>query len=421
MRGLGLLLVCAACGDGLPASTADAGPDDPRGLVSLAFLAADGERLVGHRVFFQDRDSSLVLSTRTDAEGRANAFMHPGGFVSLVETRGNSSLIYTYAGVKPGDELTIDQRGTPGNVVEIEVSIPPAAGAITYQLYTSCNHGGSIDLTGAEVQPVHTTIFGCEKLESFLVVAFFPDGMHRYLYRGQVQLQPFASLVFDGSYRDVESTVVTVQNGPPAIVRGFVSQELAGIKLPSTFAELALVAGSGSATVELPRPPGATVATRIDLDNGASIGVHRATLWGPASSITSIDLGGGLRPYTRRPWFERTSNSIRWEESATGRPADSVLVGLGWARFTTVFNYQWVLVGPRGSDAMIQLPVLPEPELNPAEDETPNPFTLVNFSVEGGYDRVRARLLAGWSAGEQWPVDGASGTVIYQELGVGDL
>ena len=138
MRGLGLLLVCAACGDGLPASTADAGPDDPRGLVSLAFLAADGERLVGHRVFFQDRDSSLVLSTRTDAEGRANAFMHPGGFVSLVETRGNSSLIYTYAGVKPGDELTIDQRGTPGNVVEIEVSIPPAAGAITYQLYTSC-------------------------------------------------------------------------------------------------------------------------------------------------------------------------------------------------------------------------------------------------------------------------------------------
>lgn len=421
MRAIGILLACAACGDGLTPIMADAALDDPRGLVEVTFAARDGERLADYPVFFQNRDSTLVLSARTDGDGRANAFMHAGGFVTLVETRGNSSFLYTYSGVKPGDKLTINRRGAPDGLFQIDVSFPPAAGAITYQLYTSCNEGSSIDVSGAEVQPMRATLFGCEATENFLVVALLPQGIRRYLYRGQVQLEQFGDVVFDGSYRDVESSPVTVQNAPPAVDRGFVSQELAGIRLPSTFANLELVAGAGTAIVDLPRPAGATVSTRIDFDAGRTIGVHRAVAWEPASPATSIDLGGGLRSYTLRPWYERTSSSIRWEEASSGVVGDVVIVGAGWVRPSTVFNYQLVLVGPRGPDPMIPIPIFPEPEFNPLDDETPNPFTLVNLSVEGGYDRVRAGLHGSWSAGEPWPVDGPSGRVIYQELGVGDL
>jgi len=388
-------------------------------LVSITLLAGEGERVADWHVFFQDRDSSLVLSTRTDGAGHANAYMNAGGSVTLVETRGNSKFIYTYSGVKPGDDLTVDRRPAPSDSVEIEVMIAPASGAISYQLYDSCGSGGANDVSGAVLIPVRIALFGCADTANLLVVALFPGGGRSYLYRGEVQLHPLGLISFDGPYHPVESSLVVVTEAPPAIERVFVSQELARIRLPQTSASIALLAGAGSAMIQLPQPADTVTATRVDLDDGASIGVQRVTSWGPSSSTTALELGGGLRPYTARPWFDRPSQSVRWGEAPSGIASDLVFVGVAWARFSTSVNYQWILVGPRAPETVMPFPILPEPDLNPSSDDAPNPFTLVNLSVDGGYDRVRPRFLGPWSAGAPWPIDGPTGRVLYQELGIG--
>ena len=78
------LVMVAACGDGLIESTdAAPGSDDGHGVVSVRYLA-DASDLAGLIVYFQNADSTIALATHTDADGYANAFMAPGGFLSLI-------------------------------------------------------------------------------------------------------------------------------------------------------------------------------------------------------------------------------------------------------------------------------------------------------------------------------------------------
>src|SRR5689334_14899213 len=92
MRSLvvGLVLV-AACGDDpvhhLPDAPPppDAAPDGPvSGVVSLT-VTLDGAPQMGVRVIFQNADSSLVMSTTTDATGTAMATMVAGGYVTALD------------------------------------------------------------------------------------------------------------------------------------------------------------------------------------------------------------------------------------------------------------------------------------------------------------------------------------------------
>jgi hypothetical protein len=413
------ILALAACGDGIAPVALDAVVDDQRGLVTFTYLAGDGDQIQDRLVFFQNSDSGLVLSTRTDGTGRADAFMRSGGYVTAIEERGNSKFMFTYAGVEPGDNLVLDRRQPSAGSLELEVSIPGAPEAVGYQLYTSCSFGGSVDLTGADKAPVFVTLFGCAPTVSMLVIALLPGGGRSYLYRGNVLLQTFDRVTFQGPYRAFDTARVQVSAAPPATSSAFVSQEVSGIHLPANFENVALVAGGGVATFQVPAPAGAVITTRVDLDSGFTIGTQRAALWSPASASTTIDLAGGTRQYTARPSFDKTFNGIRWEEAAAGQTANIVLAGVAWARFTTSYNYQWLLIGPRGADPVRSFPVLPEPDLRPTDDETPNPFTLVNFALDAGYDALREDFLGTWNAGDPWRAEGDTGKVLYQELGFG--
>src|SRR5687767_3234453 len=107
MRGQPLLLavMCAGCyGDQLDAPPDAGAIDDPREIVTLQFLA-DAVDLAGFPVYFQNADSSLVTSTRTDSAGRARALMLPGGFVTIALPNGR---MYTYADVRGGDTLVVN-------------------------------------------------------------------------------------------------------------------------------------------------------------------------------------------------------------------------------------------------------------------------------------------------------------------------
>ena len=169
-RGIVFLVMCGGCGDGVLAPDATLPADQRGGLVSVQFLS-DLSTLGDNTVFFQNADSTLVLAGRTTADGRANAFMGPGGIVTLVVTRANLVALFTVIGVQPGDDLVIDERTTlttepPTNLM---IRVPQDPGSGFYDLTTSC---GTADIRGAEVEPIAVSLRDCGGRADMLVRSF---------------------------------------------------------------------------------------------------------------------------------------------------------------------------------------------------------------------------------------------------------
>ena len=171
MRSRGMvatLVTIAACGDGLTETpdAATGGNDDGHGLVSVRYLA-DASNLAGLLVYFQNANSGIALATRTDASGQANAWMAPGGFVTVVVPNGN---LWTYAAVKVGDELVIDERTleTTEQRTTFLLRVPTTPGVDTHLLTTSC---GSSDITGAQDAPMPANPGNCGGITDLLITA----------------------------------------------------------------------------------------------------------------------------------------------------------------------------------------------------------------------------------------------------------
>src|SRR5262245_25587661 len=117
MRWLALVLV-AGCGDGKhnPDAAADMTvmPDAATGPVTLT-ITKEGLPVAGVHVYFQNSNSTLVADATTDAAGHASADMAAGGFVTAinpfdtVQAPTSDDDLRTFAGVKPGDQLVLDQ------------------------------------------------------------------------------------------------------------------------------------------------------------------------------------------------------------------------------------------------------------------------------------------------------------------------
>ncbi|MEJ7601207.1 MAG: hypothetical protein WKG01_25105, partial [Kofleriaceae bacterium] len=183
---LGLLILCASCGDDPVGKLPDAPPQDDAsdaatdGLVSLTVIESFAPR-AGVKVYFQNADSTLVSATVTGTDGVASAIMEPGGFVtaldpfiSLRQELLENHTLRTFAGVKPGDQLKLERSsrdGAPG--VDVSLSIPLDGRAFLYTLYTNCgsyditNGGGSGSGSGSPGGPV--TLYGCGPATDILI------------------------------------------------------------------------------------------------------------------------------------------------------------------------------------------------------------------------------------------------------------
>ncbi|MGN6103703.1 MAG: hypothetical protein ACTHU0_01235, partial [Kofleriaceae bacterium] len=141
------LLSAAACGDDGVHHLPDAPPPpdapDPVQPVTVKITIGD-EPQSGIAVYFQNPDSSLVSAARTDTNGVASALMERGGYVTAIEPfnlpRGiSTSELYTYAGVKPGDQLALHTEGSQSYIsVDVRVPIEPTASG--YYLHNACDN-----------------------------------------------------------------------------------------------------------------------------------------------------------------------------------------------------------------------------------------------------------------------------------------
>ncbi|MBL0219095.1 MAG: hypothetical protein IPQ07_35150 [Myxococcales bacterium] len=410
-----------ACGDGIGARDAAPPPDASSGLVRVRVPLPDPDAPAAwgtYQVLFQDADGALVLSTHTDREGKANAYMAPGGYVSVVNFAGSTRNVYTWASVQPGDELWLTGRPevvpTPDSSF-VRLSLPDDPGAQQYRLLSSCGEG---DVTNAAGGQSFFEFSGCAGKSDLLVMSF--GETTRYLFRADVPIENNGLVSLPPPYRALDPSRLEVIGASPSTTSVFVTQHLVseGVPLQTDlgFSWISLVGGAGAAELEMTLPADGTVFTAVDPVDGDGVGIQHVRRWGPGSSVTRFDLGASaLRAYEQRPVYERTTHTLRWAEATTGVLPTAVMATWGWYHPPTE-NVQWRILAPRGEAPEIRLPVLPLPELRVQDGDVVNdPFELVNVTVDGGWDRLRQRLALDSFFVER-PLDHAPGELVYQEL-----
>ncbi len=424
MRPVLVLMLLVACGDGIAPLDAPPPPDTSIGLVRVRYVSESDAK--GNAVFFQNADSSLVLSTRTDRRGEANAYMAPGGFVTLVVVETTGRHLYTWAGVQPGDDLQIhDSFPTTLATTFVHLSVPVDPGAAFYRLQSSCGQGDVTNAAGGEA------LFGfleCGATTDLVVVANGEAGQH-YLYREGIEVIEGGRVELTGPYHAVDRGRVEVHGAPSSTREMLVNQLLIGehavISDPFEgrfglgFVELS--DGAGALELDILAPPDGTLLTMVDPFNGDDLGFQHAVRWGAAALLNNFDMAAlAVRPYLARPTYDLPTHAVRWSEGA-GRIPNAVIATFSWGRPEIGGGYRWRIIAPRGDEPVVHFPVLPSPDLLPrAGDFIGEPEELVNIASEHGYDPIRARL-GMWSAGNIWPFDGATGSAVYQELRGSDL
>ncbi len=416
-----LVAALAACGDGIGAPDATLPTDTPGGLVRVRVTGPDAQAV---RVIFQNADSSLVLSTRTDLEGRANAFMVPGGFVTLAVPDGFQQRLYTWSDVQPGDDLVLGEAFTlPGPLSpSFRVTVPEDPGQEHYALSTTC---GAEALDAPQVLTTQVFFSGCAEQHDVLITNSDPSFQNEhYLFLDGVTLAG-AVLSLETPFRAFDSARVEVRNVPDHLQDLGVSMMLFdnGFPMQSSLRGRSFSLSGGGGALDLPMmlPAGATVmmSMQSSIFGPAVTGIPHVIRWGPPQSVTSVDLATtALRPYVEQPLYVRAAHALRWAEWSTGAQADAVIAAWGWSDFSRGGNYQWHVFAPRTEDTLVKLPVLPYPDLMPGPNaQLQHPYELTNIKADGGYAKLRTRLPITWTAGRNWPIDSPSGEVVMQQLG----
>ena len=400
------VLALASCGDQLRVD--DARPPDTAApaVVAIQYLVDPPEVASDWPVYFQNADGSLVSAQRTSADGRANAFMAPGGSVTVVVGGAGSRRLWTYEGVEPGDELVLDLRlfPQPPETVTLDLRLPRVANALTYQVFTTCGQA-NLSVAGSTI----VMLPKCARTTDLVALARGGDGA---IVGGLVALDlPIAKpdvLVVPGAFTDPVMSTVTVPNIPPTVTflaathgtlgaHDMIYTQRFQFALPAPSLTFTLPAGRSGAVVEAGTPSSASQLFAVD--------------WRDASEHFVLDLGTRLPSHDGQPapTYTAADRSIRWTEQAGDVVPDLVMAGLVFSDETSFT--EWQIVAPRGATPVITLPAIPDRRAEPTGTATVT--YLLDAIVEGGYDAGRERVL-GRILARHWPMEGPTGHATYQ-------
>jgi hypothetical protein len=415
MRGvIAVVVMLAACGDSI-----DVAPDAPLDASTpdqvVRVRVAVPDVTAGVRVFFQDPDSALLLATRTDEEGRANAFMPRGGYVTVLTTDGE---VWTWGGVEPGDDLVLGAAPVLEEPAML-LSIPDDPDAASYWLHAPCT-GSFHEVTGAQELPRLVTLPGCGSPTDLLIITREVGFQRIAHYRAALDVELGTADVpkpieIPAPYETPRANRVAVTNVPQGIGFLYVHQELHGthgvLFDTSMFGQATIdTQGSRETTLVMPGPQGATVATYLD-DTGSVAGTNllHVVHWGPPGDV-AIDLGAlALPTIAGMPHFVAADHALHWQQTITSVTPEAAI-----ATIQLSTGARWhVLAPPRPPNQgalALALPRLPIA----LDVGNANVTTFVTLHSSTGFDAYREHLL-GWSPRGRWPISGVSGLVSYSE------
>ena len=396
------------------------------GPVSLTILQGVDPR-VGIRVVFQNADSSVVADTTTGTDGKASAMMMPGGSVTAIDPFPGQSPggiatvtdIRTIAGVKPGDQLRMFEQpiNTPA-AITVNVILPIDNAASDYYVSTNCLFDQPIPSAGSGSQPMGTLVLsGCGPTSNLLVRTFDSTlAPNASLYRQNVALVDNGTVdLTAATYTAIPDVTFSYTNVPAELTAVFLN----GVRATSLGriyefnTNEPVDTGSANFSLKVPDITGATAVTASTFYSGGGFTQHMLTEWGPASSSYSLDTAGMFLPSFDGPaQLDVAAHSAKWTVMGGSGQPDFVMVRAFLGREAPAQSWRWTVVAPGGTQAV--MPVLPASStFNPVAGDFAS-FDVRTGKVPGGYDAVRANLLA--TAGLQELAVGATGKASFTFL-----
>ncbi len=444
------------------------GPTDLPPATPVTITVTDGGGpLTGLTVYFQESDGTLVRAAQTDADGKASAMMHAGGFVTAVQLfpvpqvklgapdevpPGPSSQLTTFAGVKEGDDLHLDlEPVTPeGTDVTFDLSVPNEQLGRTYTLYSSCGGPTTLGIGQSPVRagrqagqagavapiPVTApvTLTGCGGTADMLVVGSDSDKTQvlSWLYKPAVAVADGVPVALTDAYQAATDVTFTYTTVAPTINDLSVVRELRSGRGSLRFVtdQQTATPDSGTAIASLTEPlPGAAgllaVTTTTD-DPNAGHGQQTFFEWGGAGDYMLDYSAASLHGYASTPSAGVGSHVVAWSEASGGAAPDFVFGSYNLSRVDDngLNTWTWQIVAPYtagqamlGYPATLSYPVLPTTiyDYNPAATEQLQLQQLTTVKAPGGYDALRAHAFA-LDADPSSAITGATGRIVFEDM-----
>ncbi len=425
MGRLVLVVLCvAACGDDsgvrhLDAHMADSplpppdgpNPDAPPQPVKLIVTTAGGVPNPGVKVYFQNADSSVVASMTTDVTGAASAVMAAGGYVTAINPYalalfgGVTDDVETFAGVKPGDVLRLDQA-SPSVGITVNITAPPdaAAGVVSYLIYASClpngatllnapNGSGAVNATGQII------LSGCNGTADIMIVT--TDDANNpldYIYAPATAVVDQTSLDFTASAYTAATARAFTYTDTPVVDDSLVVQDTLVTSRGAVFEQntsQGISAGPPiNFTLQMPAFTGAFDVLSTEESVGGVLSTRNILDWAPYAATYTLDYQAHLVPdITDFPVLDTSTHTLSWPEAGGTLPAQLVVVNAGVFRQADVKSWNWNIAAPH--DTKVMFPNLPTDvyDYNVAQADSFSVFTMVSANVPGGYDAARPRIL----------------------------
>ncbi|MDB4952997.1 MAG: hypothetical protein JWO36_566 [Myxococcales bacterium] len=380
-----LVLVMACGGSG---QQPDASADGVDSRVHLTVTVA-GEPASKLDVYYQNADSSLVAHLVTDVHGEVVSELAAGGFVTVIEPRapGAADRLDTFTDVQPSDQLRLDLLPPPPHgTISFEISVPPAATASSYHLWTSCGDQAVIGTTNTAI------LTGCNGIADLLVTALdMNDMVFASLYTPSVAVTANHPVMLSDTYGPNLTESISYTGVPNSAANIQVAQSLVGPHGPLYLAVDAVPASSStSLTLTEPAAAGVLVVTRTDLYPITSAASQASIMeWSPRSASYAIDLAPVLLgEYTTLPRLEPATHAIVWTESSGATP------NVVWGQYHTVRGGQqwlWSIAAARATAPALRFPTLPTDlfDYNAGPSDQVSVYVLTNASIPGGFAAIR--------------------------------
>jgi hypothetical protein len=373
-------LALAACGDVTNNHTFnDAGPHDATapdaapdaavpGVVQITVYDQNGNLAVGSPVLFLDATDHVVADVVTDASGLAKATMLAGGSVTATmpavlalaprATPTANANLFTFEGVKPGDQLQIGSpRYVQGVLTSTTVTLPRFASAATYQINTYCGGIGFPQPTATGVVSGVLQIDPMCPTPGVEVEAIDGTGnvVASFVKRDLTPTAPTLDLSAE-SFVAVHQVTINATNLPASVNSVFTNaqQFFGGFSFYYPNADLAIM-GTTATGVENFETAGSNVLERFYVDrlNGEQGFIRVAPE--PTGSET-VDVGAHLIPWVlSRPAYDVDHNTYDWVEAGGGTA--SGVTGTVTVTTPAGVSYTWSFVVPY-TPGKLHLPTL---------------------------------------------------------------
>ena len=364
--------------------------------------------------YFQDADSTVVSSTKTDIAGTASATMGPGGYVTVVLPSGPLAFggvtlqyqVYTWAAAKPGDHLVLDHRFANGSPSNVTFTLPIDTQHIfsSYYIASTCGSGNSNGAAGSSQSTVVITASFADcanNTADVLVYATSSSGavVSSFSVLGQAIVDQSAVDYTGMAYlapvtRDLE---LTNNDQPTADIVVTDHVATARGELYSTGITLSHEATAIGQPVLPVLPTGAV--ERLELRQSVNHTVRTFSEVVPASAFSRDWSTVRIPDFDPAvtPDLDTGTHVVTWANTAPGATTpDFSITGVHGGRALAgamYLSYGWFIAGP-ATTSSLRFPELPidVQDFNVQATDAHSLLGLVQAHVPGGYDVFRATI-----------------------------